>query len=500
MRNLSDYPDAHLRVFDRPGPPETVRSVYLIGICGKGMGALAELLVQAGYQVSGSDEAAYPPMSTRLAALGISIREGYGIENLAAARPDVVVVGNTCGPTHPEATFAREQRLPQMSLPEAIAHFAIGDRRSLVIAGTHGKTSTTGMLISILLKAGVDPGFLVGGIMSGVDQVARLGTGPHFAIEGDEYDAAYFDKRPKMLLYRPSSAVITSMEFDHADIYEDWDDYREAFLEFCSLIPPSGVLAMSAHEEALRELASTTEANVVWYGIPEQMDGRTPGVSASELRISDGRLHFTISHGRRVVGPTRLSVGGRINVLNALAATALALHEGISDEAILTGLEAFGGMKRRQEIVGERGGVTIVDDFAHHPTAVEETVRAVSERWPNRRIVAMFEPRSNSSRRKVFQDRYVDALAGADRVLLSVPPVRHNDSPDDFLDAEELAAGLRLRGTPAEALPDPDAVFTAAMDELREGDLALVMSSGSFGELPSRLVAGLSRSESPAAG
>ncbi|MEM1057464.1 MAG: Mur ligase family protein [Bacteroidota bacterium] len=496
MRRLEEFADAHLRVFDRPPlpPPDQIRSVYLIGICGKGMGALAELLHEAGYAVSGSDEAAYPPMSTRLEARGIEVLEGYDPAHLGteAEAPDLVVVGNACTPTHPEAAAARERGLVQTSLPEALAHLFLSRRQPAVVAGTHGKTTTTGLLTHVLREAGLDPGFLVGGVMVGEERTSGLGSGPVFAVEGDEYDAAYFDKRPKMILYRPHRAVVTSLEFDHADIYRDWAEYKRAFHAFAALPPPDGLLVLNGEDREVRKLAKRTWARVRFYG----EEGREPyevtfDVAARGLTAIEGGQTFTLVVHGEAVAEVHLPMGGRYNALNALAVAALAMDAGATPEQVAAGLSTFRGMKRRQEVVGDAGGVLVVDDFAHHPTAVSATIRGVRERWPGRRIVAVFEPRSNSSRRKAFEDPYAVALATADRLFLSTPPLRYNDDPANFLDAEAVAEAVRQRDTEAQAYESADALLPDLLGALGLGDLALVMSNGSFDGLPTRLARAL---------
>lgn len=512
MRRPEDFPDAHLRVFDRPPlpPREAIRRVYLIGICGKGMGALAELLAEAGYAVEGSDEAAFPPMSTRLAAAGIRIHEGYDPAHLDAAfdgaGPDLVVVGNACGPTHPEAAAARERRLVQASLPEALAHLVLDGRRPVVVAGTHGKTTTTGMVAHVLAEAGLAPGVLVGGVMAD-GRTAALGAGRHVVVEGDEYDSAYFDKRPKMWLYRPQVLVVTSLEFDHADIYDDWDDYRAAFRHVVSLVPPdTGRIVLNADDPAVAALAADARAPVTWYGDAGE-------VRAEDVEVAEGGQRFTlVADGRRV--PVTFPMGGAHNRANALAAAAVALGEGVAPEAVAAALASFGGMARRQQPLGEAGGppggpgVLVVDDFAHHPTAVAATLAAVRERWTTRfgasgRLVAVFEPRSNSSRRRLFETPYGEAFDAADRVFLSAPPLRHNDDPRDFLRPERVADAIASRGTPAAAYPSADALLPDLVAALAPGDVVLVMSNGSFDGLPHRLLdalrgEGTSASPSPA--
>lgn len=496
MRDLADFPDADLRIFDRPPlpPPDDIRSVYLVGICGKGMGALAELLVQAGYDVSGSDEAAYPPMSTRLNDLGIEIDEGYAPEHLDPP-PDLVVIGNAAVPTHPEAAYARERGLVQTSLPDALAHFFLRDRRSLVVAGTHGKTTTAGMLAHVLRTAGLDPGFFIGGVTTNYGATCAVGSGPHFVVEGDEYDAAYFDKRPKFLLYRPTSAIVTSMEFDHADIYAGWDDYRDAFRTFVALLPADGLLLLNGDDPEVRALAEHATARVRFFGL----DGGDDHVTARDFRPLEGGQRFTLVAGGEPLTEIFLPMSGWVNRFDALGVCALALDEGVAPEVIAAGFASFEGMKRRQEVLGEAGGVVVVDDFAHHPTAVAATVAAVQERWPSRRTVAVFEPRSNSSRRKVFETTYADALAHADAVFLSAPPLRHNDDPADFLSVDAVVERVAAGGTPAAAFESADALLPPLLDTLRPGDVALVMSNGSFDGLHQKLLNALRTRETEVA-
>lgn len=491
MRRLEDFPDAHLRLFSRPAAPapEALRDVYLIGICGTGMGSLAGLLHEAGYTVRGSDEAAYPPMSLRLAEMGIPVLEGFDAAHLDPA-PDLVVVGNACIPTHVEAAYAREHGLVQLSFPEALAHLFLAHRRPLVVAGTHGKTTTTGMLVHVLREAGLDPGFLVGGVMAGLNLNYGVGTGPHFVVEGDEYDSAYFDKRPKFMHYRPASAIITSMEFDHADIYAGWDDYRDAFRAFAALVPPGGTLVLNGDDAEVRALAEHTPAAVRRVGLAEGND-----VTARDLRRGEGGQRFALVADGAEVAEVFLPMSGRHNLQNALAVCALGLAEGLTPQQVADGLATFRGMKRRQEVRGEAHGVLVVDDFAHHPTAVRETIRAIAGRWPDRRLVAVFEPRSNSSRRKVFEQAYGEAFDEAALAFLSAPPLRHNDHPDDFLDAGDLAAAIAARGVPTAVYPSADALLGPLLDAVRPGDVVLVMSNGSFGGLHDKLLAALAARE-----
>jgi UDP-N-acetylmuramate: L-alanyl-gamma-D-glutamyl-meso-diaminopimelate ligase len=482
--SIEDLPDAHLRQFDRPPvpSPDAINDVYLIGICGTGMGALAGLFKQAGYDVRGADDGVYPPMSTHLAEQDIPVLEGYDPAHLAPA-PDLTVVGNACTPTHPEAAYAREERLVQQSFPEALAHCFLTDaRRPLVVAGTHGKTTTTGLLVHLLQHAGLDPGFLVGGVPQDHNGSYALGTDAPFVIEGDEYDSAYFDKRPKFMHYRPQCAVVTSVEFDHADIFENETDYRHAFERFVGLLDADGLLALCGDSPAVRALADHTDATVRTYGLSAHND-----VRAANLTATPEGQRFTL----HLNGPTAdvtFPMHGRHNVQNALAAAVLAHREGMPVAEIAEGLSTFKGMKRRQEVRGEPGGVLVLDDFAHHPTAVEATLQAVRGAYPDRRLVAVFEPRSNSSRRKAFETPYGEAFDAADRVFLKAPPVRHNDDAETMLDPDAVVEMIGGRGTPAHTFDDVDTMVPELVDALRPGDVALLMSNGSFDGLHERLL------------
>ena len=485
MKKAAHLPDADLRVFDRPPvpPPDELDDIYLIGICGTGMGALAGLFRQAGCTVRGADKAAYPPMSTHLADLGITVHEGFDPAHLDPP-PDLTIVGNACTPTHPEAAHAREQGLVQQSFPEALAHYFLPERRSIVVAGTHGKTTTTGLLVHVLQTAGADPGFLVGGILQNTGTSYALGSSQPFVVEGDEYDSAYFDKRPKFMHYAPDRALITSMEFDHADIYADWDDYRRAFERFAGTLDRrDGILALCGDDPAVATLADHTDARVRTYGLDPSND-----VTARNARADDDGQRFTLSMGGTPFGEMFLPMFGTHNLQNALGVCLIALSEGCSPAQIADGLASFQGMKRRQETRGTAGGVTVVDDFAHHPTAVRATLDATRQRFPSRRIVAVFEPRSNTSRRKAFEAPYSEAFDDANRVFISAPPVRHNDDADRMLDASAVVRAIGERGTPADVYPDVDTLLPALLDELQDGDVALIMSNGGFGGIHERLM------------
>ena len=493
MVDISSLPDAELRIFDRPAVPETIEDVYFIAICGTGMGSLAGLFKQAGYRVRGSDEHVYPPMSTRLQEEAIDVYKGYDPTHLTPP-PDLIVVGNACTPRHIEAAYARDNHLAQLSFPEALARFFLSKKRSLVVAGTHGKTTTTGILIHLFSTAGLDPGYLVGGVLQEQGTSYNNGEGPHFIIEGDEYDTAYFDKRPKFLHYVPTSAIITSMELDHTDIYAGFHQYRSAFESFASLLPQEGTLVLCHDYAEVSALASHTSASVISYGLLGTPPSEAVShVTGRRLKETPAGQSFELIQQERSLGEYFLPLHGDHNLNNTLGACALALAEGLSPEQIRRGLATYKGMKRRQEVRGEVNDILVLDDFAHHPTAVKETIRAVRKGYPDRRLIAVFEPRSNTSRRKDFQDLYVEAFDAAHQIVLSRPPFRHNDRADDFMDIDVLVSSVSQRGIPAEAFDDIPALQDHLVASTQPGDLVLIMSNGSFGGLHDKFLAELEK-------
>ena len=478
--------DAPLRSFERPPvpAPDALRDVYLIGICGTGMGSLAQLFNEAGYTVRGSDEAAYPPMSAQLEARGIPVLDGYDPAHLNPA-PDLTVVGNACTPTHPEAAYAREHGLVQQSFPEALGHtFLTDDRRSIVVTGTHGKTTTTSLLTHTLRAAQADPGYLIGGVLQSTGKSAHVGTDQPFVIEGDEYNSAYFDDRPKFMHYRPDKAIVTSMEFDHADVFDSEAAYREAFEAFVGTLGArDGLLVLCGDDPAVARLAAHTDGRVRTYGLDPEND-----VSITNHEVGPEGQRFTITMGGLERGTYTLPLHGRHNVQNALAVALIAFSEGCSSTQVARGFETFDGVARRQEVRGIVNDITVIDDFAHHPTAVEVTLDGLRAAYPERRLVVAFEPRSNTSRRARFTTAYAHAFDAADEVVLSTPPFRHNDRADDRLDVAAIAATLRDRGVHATVADDPDATLQQVHRLVQPGDVVVTMSNGAFGNLPARLL------------
>jgi UDP-N-acetylmuramate: L-alanyl-gamma-D-glutamyl-meso-diaminopimelate ligase len=476
--------------------PASIRRIHLVGVAGTGMGAFAGMLKATGREVTGSDQNVYPPMSDMLRTWAIPVLTPYDPANLDAVKPDLVVIGNVVRRVNPEATEVRARRLPQMSFPAALGAFFLLDRHSVVVAGTHGKTTTTALLGHVLAAAGRDPSFLVGGVAQNCQASFRLGAGPHFVVEGDEYDTAYFDKGPKFLHYRPRTAILTSVEFDHADIFRDLPHYEAAFERFVRLLPPDGCLAVSAaYPNALR-IAEASAARVVAY---RATGLAVPGAASAADYVARDLVHgpegarFVVWERGHALGVATLPGGGAHNVENALGVVAAARALGLEFEEIVRGLATFAGVRRRQEVRGEVGGVLVVDDFAHHPTAVGETIAAIRARFPARRLWAVFEPRSNTSRRRVHQEEYVAALAGAPCVALRVPEPHDMVPADQRLDTARVVADLRARGVDARADADVDVLVRAVADGVRPGDVVLVMSNGAFGGFVDRLLAALRR-------
>jgi len=460
----------------------------MVAIAGVGMTALAGLLKARGVAVRGSDEQIYPPMSDVLAELGIEVRTGHRAENLEP-RPDLVIVGNKVSRGNPEVEALLRSDLPYLSMPSALGRYFLSDRRSLVVAGTHGKSTSTAMLAAVLRSAGRDPGMMVGGNALDFGGNFAAGTGEHFVIEGDEYDTAFFDKRPKFLHYRPAAAILTAVEFDHADIYADLAAVLDAFRQFLALLPRDAPLVVNSHFPHAKSLAAeATQCRVETFGT----DGAA--WSYDQLRDTGERTVFRVAHAGRPEGELALRAPGVINVWNALGVYTLARIEGLSHAEVAVGLESFRGVARRQELVGVYGGVVLIDDFAHHPTAVEGVLSALRQRYPDRRLWALFEPRSNTSRRAVFQRDYARALALADEIILAQVFRKESDIvvADQELSTEGLVADLAGASRRARVAPDAAAIAELVVREVAAGDIVVMMSNGAFGGLRGLLREGLS--------
>ena len=459
--------------------------IHLLGICGTGMAALAGILKEQGYLVTGSDEHAYPPMSTFLEGLGIPVNNGYAPENLEPP-PDLVVVGNVIRRENPEAQALLARDLPRLSLPEALNRFLVGKRRSIVVAGTHGKTTTTALIAWLLHVTGHDPGFMVGGLARNFDSNFRTGKGPYVVLEGDEYDTAFFDKRPKFIHFPAQLAVLTSIEFDHADIYPDLDRVIQAFEGFLAQLPREGRVLAWGDSPLVRQVCTRAGVPVSFYGLNDPLAWR-----AAEITPAAGGMNFLVYRDGDRWGDFFLPLLGTHNVLNGLAALAVLAELGVGPELLQKALPAFRGVKRRLEVAGEYRGVLVIEDFAHHPTAVAATLEAVRQGYPRRRLVAVFEPRTNTSRRRVFQEPYAQAFKDADLILVREPPDLWKVPVDEQFSSRRLVQDLAAQGRKALYFPDTDRLLEGLLRGLRPGDVALVMSNGDFDHLVPRLCAAL---------
>jgi UDP-N-acetylmuramate: L-alanyl-gamma-D-glutamyl-meso-diaminopimelate ligase len=466
-------------------PINSVNHIHLLGICGTGMAALAGILKEQGFHVTGSDEHVYPPMSTLLEGLGIPIQNGYSPANLEPV-PDLVVVGNVIRRENPEAQAVLAENLPRLSLPEALNRFLVGHRQSIVVAGTHGKTTTTALIAWLLYALGLDPGFMVGGIAKNFQTNYRVGHGDYVVLEGDEYDTAFFDKRPKFVHFQPRAGVLTSIEYDHADIYPDLDRIIQAFESFLATVPATGRVMAWGDAPLVRQVCGRNHAPIAFYGL----DGHVTW-QATAIQPAPGGMNFTVIKEDNPWGEFFLPMVGRHNVLNALAALAVLAELGAEPTALKEVLPGFQGVKKRQEVHGEFNGILLLEDFAHHPTAVAVTLAAVRQAYPARRLVAAFEPRTNTSRRKIFQEPYAAAFQGADLILVREPPDLWKVEPEEQFSSRQLVDDLQARGQQARYFPDTDNLLEGLLPQLRPGDVILVMSNGDFDHLVPRLVAAL---------
>ena len=463
------------------------RRIHLIGVCGTAMATLAALLKRRGHDVRGSDQNVYPPMSDFLATEGIPIVSGYAADHIGSDI-DLVVVGNAISRGNPELETVLERKIRYCSLPAAIRDHFLWGARSVVLAGTHGKTTTTSLTGWLLTHGHLDPTVLVGGIALNFGDGGssyRVGNGRDFVIEGDEYDSAFFDKTAKFLKYLPDVAVINNIEFDHADIYADLDAVLLAFRRLVNLVPRNGLLLLGAdspHAAALRPRAVS----------PVETFGTAPDADwlASDIEHADGLTHFKVRRRGDVIGQFASPLLGVHNVRNALAAIAVGSYVGVSPDDLADGLKRFKGIKRRLEVVGRADGVTVMDDFAHHPTAVHETLSALRTGYPNRRIWAVFEPRSASSCRRIFQDDFARSFSAADEVVVAA--VFRSSLPEsERLSAEQLVTDLQTRKQRARYEPEVDGIIRAIVEEHRTGDIVVLMSNGGFGGIHRKLLQAL---------
>ena len=469
-----------------------VKTIYMMGIGGIAMGTLASMLSEKGFRVIGSDQNIYPPMSTHLESFQIPVRLGYDARNVRESAADIFVIGNVIRKSNPEAQYVLENDLPYISMPEAIDRFFLTDRTSIVVAGTHGKSTTSALLAHALEGAGTDPSAFIGAFVKDWGKSYLLGSGPCIVLEGDEYDTAFFDKGPKFLHYRPQIGVITSIEFDHADIFADFDAVYESFRRFVQIIPPDGFLIANADDPHCLAVSEQCRGRVVTYGWSEKSDWCVRGVE-----FPAGEVRFTYRNPMdQCDGIMRSRLPGRHNISNTLAVMAAAAAAGIPPARIAQAIAAFNGVKRRQDILGEFGGILLMEDFAHHPTAVRETLAGLSLFYPDRRIIAAFEPRTNSSRRSVFQARYATAFDSAHCTCIKEPPGMESIPEAERLDSRRLVREIGERGGESHYFADTEKLLSFLSDYASPGDLVVCMSNGSFDGLSRRLAAALSQQAS----
>jgi UDP-N-acetylmuramate: L-alanyl-gamma-D-glutamyl-meso-diaminopimelate ligase len=466
------------------------KHIHLTGICGTAMASLAGMLRERGFRVTGSDAAAYPPMSTFLESLEIPVAQPFAEANLNP-RPDLVVVGNAISRGNVELERVLDERIPFCSLPQILHDEFLVGKEVLVVAGTHGKTTTTSMLAWIFESAGLEPSFLIGGIAENFGSSFGLGAGKHFILEGDEYDTAFFDKGPKFLHYFPDAIILTSVEFDHADIYRDLDAVETAFKRLVNLVPRRGRIVgfdggVSDSGKSLERCLAKAFCPVQRYGATERAAWKI-----SNLKLEAERTTWSVLRDGKTWADFEFALGGEYNVWNATAATALAAHCGISKDAIAHALATFRSVKRRLEVKAEVDGITIIDDFAHHPTAIEQTIRALRARYDGRRLWVVLEPRSNTMRRNVLQEPLARSLSLADQVIVAAIFKSEAIPEAERLDLNQVVTEITKSGKPARILPDAGAIVQAIAPELRSGDVVAILSNGGFGgiyeKLPERL-------------
>ncbi len=495
--------------------PEALRHVHFVAIGGTGMGSLAGLLKARGIRVTGSDKQLYPPMSTALEDWGIEVEVGFDAGHVQGDPPDLVVIGNAVRPDNPEALATLASDLAYRSFSDALYELAIASRHSITVSGTHGKTTTTNLLAHLLLATGRDPSVLVGGISLDLGGSFREGAGEHFVVEGDEYDTAFFDKTPKFLHYHPQTLILTSVEFDHADIYRDLEHVKSAFRRLVESMPADGRIVAAVGHEGVRDVVRSASCPVIGYGV-ERAGAPGPDEAirwwGSGLAPASGRLGFTLEdrrEGRRLAVSSPLF--GAHNAENVVAVLAALDALGVPLGEAVAALPTHRGVKRRQEVRGKAAGVTVIDDFAHHPTAVAGTIEAIAQSYGQRggstnggRIVALLEPRTNTSRRALFQDDYVEALAGADRIAIAevddAPIYSATGEVTECLSAEAVAGALRARGRDAAAFAEIDDIVSWVVGGRESGDVVLVMSNGAFGGIWDKLLRALEAAESAASG
>ncbi len=457
--------------------------IYIMGICGTAMAALAGLLKEKGYIIKGSDSQTYPPMGDMLKRLDIEVNIGYFPVDIAENKPDLVIIGNVIRRDNPQAMYVMIENIPYMSFPEALNKFVIGNRKRYVVSGTHGKTTTTSMLISVLRAAGFDPGFMVGGILNGDNKGFHLGASDMFVLEGDEYDTAFFDKQPKFMHYYPDYLIITSLEFDHADIYRDVESIKEQFGKLIKIVPENGIIIYNNDWEHLNDIFKNTNRQFLTYGISK--DARW---SLDNVLINEGKMTFDVLRDNKLLDTFETYLSGKHNALNCLSVIALCYETGMDINHIKKGIFGAKGVKRRQEIKGIKHDITVIDDFAHHPTAISETLSSLKETYKDKRLVAIFEPRSNTTRRNIFQDIFPKSFTFAQKVIIKDVYEPGNIPQNELLDTKKLIDDMQKLHIDASLCKTTEEILVNLLPCLKKGDIVVAMSNGAFDNICERIL------------
>ena len=463
------------------------QKIYLIGICGTAMASLAGMLREKGYTVTGSDSDVYPPMSDFLDYLRIPVFKGFSAENIEKSKPDLVVIGNALSRGNVEIEHVLDSGLRYSSMAETVKELFIRGKTSIVVAGTHGKTTTTAMLAWILDSSGRKPSFLVGGIVENFGRSFQISDGPEFVIEGDEYDTAFFDKGPKFLHYLPKIVLLKNVEFDHADIYADLEALKTAFRRLINIVPRSGLIVAGVDSPVVKELIPAAFSRIATAGI---------GIGewqATRIETRADGMAFDVVRSESLVGSFKIPLPGTFNVQNALGAAIVSKELGISNEMIQRAFSTFKSVKRRLEVRGQVNGITVYDDFAHHPTAVQETLRAVRDRYRDARIWAVFEPRSQTCRRRIFEQAFIESFDPADLTIIARVYSASHLAPSETLSPDRVVEGIRARGKRAFTFESTDEIVNFLAAELRPGDHVVIMSNGGFDNIHNKLLERLRR-------
>lgn len=456
-----------------------IKKIHFTAVCGKAMASLAGMLVEAGYEVTGSDNECYPPMSDVIAESGVCYSTGFDAKNLTEA--DVVIIGNACPVSNVEAEESRKIGKPQMSIASALHYFFIRDKKSVVVTGTHGKTTTTSYLAQVLDTLESGTSFMVGGVLKSTDKsYAFKKDSTYIVVEGDEYDSAYFDKRPKFFHYDPHVLIITSIEFDHADIYSDLEDYKNAFRMLLAEKESGGVTIACIDDKNVAELVEDYQGSLITYGI----ENPKAKINAKNISTAGNYQNFEIWKDGELYSTLEIPLFGDHNIRNALSVFASLDFLGYEKQSIVAEMKKFSGVKQRQEILGVKNGITVVDDYAHHPTAVRETILGLRKQYPDHRIILVFEPRSTTSRKKIYEIDYVESFKSADVVIIKEPALRTQDNPEDFLSAENICKAL----PEGYAFKTIDEIVVRLKEISKPNDVVVFMSNGSFDEIQQKFL------------